>query len=184
MTLALLVLAGILLLVLITAALQPAECRYERHALIAAAPAVVFPYVNAPQRWLDWSPWEKVDPAMKRTYDGPAAGTGATYAWDGNRQIGAGRMTIVESRPDELIVFRLEFLRPFKATNRAEFTFAPEGNGTYVTWRMQGRNTAMGRVLGLFLDMDRMVGGQFDQGLQTLRRQCEQEADEVRMRGE
>jgi uncharacterized protein YndB with AHSA1/START domain len=174
MTIALSILAGIILLVLIAAALQPAECRYERQALIAASPAVVFPYVNEPRRWLDWSPWEKVDPAMQRTYDGPAAGTGSAYAWDGNKHIGAGRMTITDSQPDERIVFRLEFLRPFKATNRAEFTFVPSGAGTYVTWRMEGRNTAMGRVLGLFLNMDKMVGGQFDQGLQTLRRLCEQ----------
>lgn len=172
----LLVLLGLVAVLLLAAAFRPVQFRYERHALISAPPSAVFPYVNELRQWTTWSPWEKMDPGMKRTFTGPAAGVGSVYAWDGNRHIGAGRMTIVDSRADEWVRLKLEFFRPFACTNRGELTFAPEGSGTYVTWSMEGNNTFMGRLAGLFINMDKMCGGQFEEGLATLRRLCERKA--------
>ena len=171
----LLVILGLVALVLLAAAFRPVRFRYERHALIDAPPAVVFAHVNELRKWQAWSPWEKMDPAMKRTLAGPAAGVGSIYEWDGNRQIGAGRMTIVESRPDEAVGLKLEFFRPFACTNRGDLTFAAEGRSTYVTWSMTGENTFMGRLVGLFINMDKMCGGQFEEGLANLRKLAERE---------
>jgi len=168
MIIALLVILGLVALVGVLALLQPARFRYERSATIATSPADIFPSVNELKRWLAWSPWEKMDPAMKRTFEGPAAGVGAVYAWDGNRNIGAGRMTIAESRPNERIRIRLEFYRPFACCNEVEFTFAPVPGGTAVTWSMTGANKFPGRVVGLFMNMDKMCGTQFEEGLANL----------------
>lgn len=176
LTTILLAILGLIALILLAAALRPVDFRYERHALIAAPPAVVFAHVNELRNWLAWSPWEKYDPAMKRTFAGPAAGVGASYAWEGNHQIGAGRMTVTASRPAEQVVLQLEFFRPFACTNRGEFTFATEGNSTYVTWSMTGKNKFIGRVMGLFMNMDKMIGGQFEEGLANLRRLAERPA--------
>jgi hypothetical protein len=176
LTTILFVILGLLALILLAAALRPADFRYERHALIAAPPAAVFSHVNELRNWLAWSPWEKYDPTMKRTFAGPAAGVGASYAWDGNNRIGAGRMTVTESRPAERIVLKLEFFRPFACTNRCEFTFASEGNSTYVTWNMTGKNNFISRVMGLFMNMDRLIGGNFEEGLGNLRRLAERSA--------
>lgn len=169
LTIALVVL-GLIALVLVIAALQPDDCRHTRRALIPAPVSAVFPHVNELPKWLAWSPWEKMDPAMKRTFDGPDAGPGAIYAWDGNRNIGAGRMTITESRPNEVIRLKLEFFRPFACTNRVEFTFTPEAGGTTVSWTMEGKMQFIGKVMGLFMNMDKMIGGQFEEGLANLAR--------------
>jgi hypothetical protein len=107
------------------------------------------------------------------TYDGPPVGTGAGYTWAGNNKVGEGRMTISESRPNEFIRFQLDFLKPFKATNTAEFTFKPEGNQTFVSWSMTGKNNFMFKAAGLFMNMDKLVGGQFEQGLADLKSLCE-----------
>jgi len=166
------VLLGVALLVLllvVIVALQPATFRIARSTTVAAPPPVVFAEVDDFHRWQAWNPWQKLDPDAKNTYAGPPAGEGASFAWDGDENVGAGRMTIVESRPAELVRIRLEFLRPMEATNTAEFTFVPEGSGTLVTWSMAGENGFLGKAFGLFMDMDEMVGTQFEQGLADMK---------------
>src|SRR5438045_2986202 len=135
----LLVLGVIVIAFLIVVALQPADFRVVRTASIPASPAAVFVQVNDLHQWQAWSPWEKLDPAMKRSFEGPAAGVGAAYAWAGNKDVGEGRMSITESRPNELVAMKLEFLKPFAATNTTEFVFKPEGNQTVVSWSMSVR---------------------------------------------
>ena len=125
----------------------------------------VFGQVNDFHRWDGWSPWAKMDPAMKTTYSGAAAGEGASYAWVGNSQVGEGRMTITESRPSDHIVVRLEFVKPMAATNTATFTFKPDAGGTDVTWAMDGNNGFMGKAFSVFMNMDKMLGAYFEQGL-------------------
>ena len=165
----LIALAVIVLVLVAVIALRPADFRYTRSATIAAPAAAVFANVNDLHQWEAWSPWAKIDPAMKMTYDGPASGVGASYAWSGNNEVGEGRSTIMESRANELIRLKLEFKRPFAATNDVEFTFKPEGAQTVVTWAMWGKNSFMGKAVGLVIDCEKMVGGQFEQGLGTLK---------------
>ena len=149
--------------------LRPSEFRVVRTARIAAAPATVFSHINDFHKWEAWSPWAKLDPAAKNSFDGKASGTGAIFAWSGNRKVGEGRMMITESRPSELIRIKLDFFKPFKASNTAQFTFRPDGDRTLVEWSMAGRNNFMGKAIGLFMDCDKMVGGQFEQGLANLK---------------
>jgi len=148
---------------------RPSEFRVERTRVIAAPPAAVFAQVNDFHKWPTWNPWGKLDPTMKQTYEGAPAGVGAVYTWAGNRQVGEGRMTIVESRPDELIRLRLDFMKPLPGTSTAEFTFQPQGNETAVTWRMHGTNNFMAKAIHLVINMDRMIGGQFDRGLADMK---------------
>lgn len=162
-------LAAIIALILVVAAFQRDDFRVERRTNISAPPPVVFGHVNDLHRWQAWSPWEKLDPELRRTYAGPSAGTGASYAWAGNSKVGEGRMTITESRPSEVIRMKLEFLKPFAATNETEFTFKPEGNQTAVTWTMSGKKNFMSKVFCLFMNMDKMVGGDFEKGLTALK---------------
>lgn len=150
-------------------AMQPAEFRVTRTATISAPAPVVFAQVNDFHKWVAWSPWEKIDPAMKKTYEGAPAGAGAISTWAGNRDVGEGRTTIVDSRPNELIRIKLEMFKPFAATNTVEFTFKPEGNQTVVTWGMAGKSNFVTKAIGLFMDMDKMVGGDFEQGLAQLK---------------
>jgi hypothetical protein len=164
---------GIAVLFLALAALgfvatRPAGFRIERSAVVGAPPEVVFALIDDFRQWGRWSPWEKVDPGMQRTFAGPAAGPGASYAWAGNREIGSGRMTILESRPGERVSIRLEFFEPFAATNEARFELAAAGAGTRVTWSMEGRNGFVGKAISLVMDMDAMVGTQFERGLADL----------------
>jgi uncharacterized protein YndB with AHSA1/START domain len=166
---ALMIVAPIVVVFLAVVALQPADFRIQRSALIAAPAQAVFAQVNDFRKWLAWSPWEKMDPALKRTYEGPPAGTGAKYAWQGNKNVGEGQMTITESRPGELVRIKLEFVKPFAATNTAEFTFKPEGGGTAVTWSMTGRNNFMAKAVSMFMSLEKMVGGQFEQGLAQMK---------------
>jgi Polyketide cyclase / dehydrase and lipid transport len=170
------VIAAIVILFLIVVAMQPSQFRVERKATIAAPPAVVFRHVNSFHKWNDWSPWAKLDPSAKNSYDGPEAGTGAKFAWQGNNKVGQGQMTILESRPSDLIRIKLEFIRPFTCTNAAEFTFRPEGNQTAVTWAMTGTNNFMAKAFGLFMNMDKMVGGDFEKGLASLKSLAEAQA--------
>jgi hypothetical protein len=163
------VIAAALVALVVAVALHPFEFRIARAATISAPLQSVFAQVNDFRKWVEWSPWEKLDPAMKRTYEGPPAGEGAVYAWSGNGDVGEGRTTITESRPCELIKMRLDFLRPFEVTNQVEFAFRPEANGTAVTWSMSGRNGFLCKAVGLFMNMDRMVGGQFEKGLAQLK---------------
>jgi hypothetical protein len=150
-------------------ALQPAAYRVSRSATIAAPAPVVFAQVNDFHRWAAWSPWEKIDPAMKRTYEGPPAGVGASYTWAGKGEVGEGRMTIVESRPSDLIQVKLEFVKPFAGTSVAEFSFKPEGDRTLVTWSMTGDKNFIAKAIHLVMSMDRMIGDQFDKGLAAMK---------------
>jgi hypothetical protein len=149
-------------------ATRPERFRIERSAVVGAPPDVVFALIDDFHQWGRWSPWEKVDPDMQRTWEGPAVGPGASYAWAGDREIGSGRMTILESRPGELVSIRLEFFEPFAATNEARFELSPSGAGTRVTWSMEGRNGFVGKAISLAMDMDAMVGTQFERGLADL----------------
>lgn len=165
----LITLAAIIALVLVVAAFQPSEFRVTRNATIAAPAAVIFAEINDFHRWVAWSPWEKLDPAMKRTYEGAAAGVGAVYAWDGNSDVGSGRMTITESRPGELINIRLEFFEPMPGVCPTEFTFRSEAGSTRVTWTMSGTNNYLSKIVCLFMNMDKMIGGDFEKGLAGLK---------------
>ena len=127
-------LLALVILFLVVVATRPAGYRVTRSATIAAPPPAVFAQVNDFHKWEAWNPWGKIDPAMKITYDGPAAGKGAGYAWVGNKEVGAGRMTIMESQPNDLILINLEFFKPMAGVALTEFTFKPEGNQTVVTW--------------------------------------------------
>jgi carbon monoxide dehydrogenase subunit G len=165
-----LVAVAIIVVVLVAVVvMQPSEFRVERSAVIPAPPAAVFAQINDLRRWEAWSPWEKVDPALKKTYDGPPAGVGASFAWAGNYEVGEGRVTITESRAPERVGIRLEMIEPMAATNAVTFTLAPEGAQTRVTWSMVGRNGFVSKAVGLVMDMDKMVGGQFEKGLANLK---------------
>ena len=161
--------AALVLILIAVIAARTSDFRVTRTALIAAPPDVVFDQVNDLHHWEAWSPWAKLDPAAKNTYVGPPAGTGAAFSWSGNRNIGEGRMTVTESIPAKLVRFRLDFVKPFKGTNLAEFTFKPDGGGTTVTWSMSGKYNFITKAFGLFMDCEKMVGGQFDQGLAQMK---------------
>lgn len=166
---ALIIAALVLALLVVFIATRPAEFRITRRAPITAPIAAVFPHVNELRKWEAWSPWAKLDPNAKSVYEGPAAGVGASMTWAGNRDVGQGRMTILESRTDELIRLKLEFYQPFVATNTAEFTFKLEDGHTVVTWCMFGTNNFLAKAMNLVINCDKMVGGQFDKGLASLR---------------
>jgi carbon monoxide dehydrogenase subunit G len=165
----LIALAAIVAVFVVIVALQPAEFRVARSATISAPSETVFAQVNDFHNWTAWSPWAKLDPAMKQTYEGAPAGTGAVSTWAGNKDVGEGRMTIIESRPSELIRIKLEFFKPFAATNTAEFTFKPAGDQTAVTWSMAGEKNFMAKAFGLFMNMDKMIGDDFEKGLANLK---------------
>jgi len=145
----------------------------ERSATIAAPPERVFNKVQDFHAWEAWSPWAKMDPAMKTTYSGAPAGTGAVYDWSGNDDVGTGRMTIVETKPAQDIHIKLEFFKPWEALTKTRFQFQPEGNGTKVTWRMDGTNTFMSKAMSLVMNMDEMIGKDFERGLAELKAQSE-----------
>jgi Polyketide cyclase / dehydrase and lipid transport len=163
------VVAAIVVAFLIVVAMQPSDFRITRSAKMSATPATVFAQVNDYHKWDAWSPWAKLDPNAKSTFEGPTSGTGATMTWSGNDKVGEGRQTIIESRADDMIRIKLDFLKPFEATNTAEFTFKPEGDQTVVTWSMYGKNNFMGRAVSLFMDCDKMVGSEFEKGLASMK---------------
>jgi len=164
-----LALAFIALIFIIVITGQPDEFKVSRSATFSAPPDKVFPHINDLHKWEAWSPWAKLDPNAKNTFDGPAQGAGSSMAWDGNNKVGSGKMTITDSRPGEVVRFRLEFLKPMQATNTAEFTFRPEGGQTVVVWSMAGKNSFAGKMFSLLMNCDKMVGGQFSQGLANLK---------------
>lgn len=153
---------------LVVVAMRPDKFHIERSAQVKVPPATVFPLVNDFHGWTEWSPWDKLDPNLKRTYSREESGKGAVYAWAGNDEVGEGKMTILESKPDELVVIKLEFLKPFAATNRATFKLAAADGGTHVTWSMDGNNNFMGKAIQLIMDMDKIVGKDFETGLANL----------------
>jgi hypothetical protein len=152
----------------IVVALQPPTFHIERSVTIAAPPPVPHALVNDFHAWSGWSPWEKLDPTMKRSYDGPVAGVGAKYAWAGNDDVGEGRMTIEQSSVRQIAI-RLEFIEPFAATNRATFAFEPVTEGTKVTWAMDGDKNFASKAFGLVMDMDEVIGADFERGLASLK---------------
>ena len=162
-------LAVLVVVFIIVVATRPDSFRVTRSTVVSAPAEFVFAQVNDLHKWEAWNPWGKLDPACKMTYEGPAAGTGAGYTWAGNKKVGEGRMTITESRPNELIRFNLEFLKPFKANNTAEFNFTFDGNQTTVAWSMAGKRNFVFKAFGLFVDCDKMVGRDFERGLADLK---------------
>lgn len=168
--------AVVLAVFLIIVALQPSTFRVTRSLAVAAPADAIFPHVNELKKWAAWNPWEKIDPNMKLTYEGPAAGVGASYSWVGNKDVGEGRMTITASRPNEAVRFRLEFFKPMAGVSDAEFTFKPQGNQTEVSWTMTGKNNFIAKAFCLFMNMDKMIGGQFEKGLADLKSIVETEA--------
>jgi uncharacterized protein YndB with AHSA1/START domain len=169
----LLALAFIAILFVIVIAGQPDEFKICRSADISAPPEKIFPHVNDLHQWKPWSPWAKLDPNSTATFSGSESGSGAVMAWAGNNKVGQGKMTITESAPVQRIRLRLEFQKPMVATNLAEFSFTPEADQTVVTWSMSGKNNLMGKIFGLFVNCDQMVGGQFETGLANLKRVAE-----------
>jgi uncharacterized protein YndB with AHSA1/START domain len=154
---------------LILAALKPDVFRVQRSVSIKAAPEKIFPLINEFDRWSAWSPYEKKDPAMKRTRSGPAAGKGAAYAWEGNGDVGAGRMEITDSSTPSLIALNLDFTKPFEAHNKVEFTLEGKGGTTNVTWSMRGPVPYVAKIVHVIFDMDKMVGKDFEAGLANLK---------------
>jgi len=165
----LIALAAIVVVFVVVVAMQPSDFRVARSATISAPAPAVFAQVNDLHKWEAWSPWAKLDPAAKSTSEGPPAGTGAIFRWAGNKEVGERSMTITESRPNELIRFNLEFLKPMAGTSTAEFTFKPEVNQTTVTWSMTGKNNFIAKAMCLFMNMDQMVGGQFEKELAAMK---------------
>jgi hypothetical protein len=158
------------------ASTKPNIFRIERTTSIKAPPAVIFAYFNDFHRWGAWSPYEHRDPDMKRTYSGPESGVGSIYEWSGDRNIGSGRIEILEATPPSKIVIKLDFLTPFEAHNTGEFTMVPKGDATEVTWAMYGPATLMSKVMSTIINMDRMVGGDFETGLANLKAAAESQA--------
>lgn len=150
-------------------AMQPDEFRITRSTTIAAPAAEVFAQVDDFHNWEAWSPWAKLDPTAKVTFEGPTAGTGAKFRWSGNDEVGEGSMTVVESQPSDLIVLKLEFVKPFENSCTEEFTFRPQADQTVVTWTMSGRNTFLCKAVHMCMDMEKMVGGDFEKGLASLK---------------
>lgn len=160
----------------VVVAMQPNDYKVERSATIAAPPATAFAQVNDFHKWEAWSPWAKLDPNCKNTFEGPTAGAGAVFKWAGNDEVGEGRMEIVESKPDELIRIKLDFIKPFESSCDTVFTFKPEGSATVVTWTMSGKNNFVGKGFCMFMNMDKMVGADFEKGLAGMKTVAEAEA--------
>jgi hypothetical protein len=171
-------LVAITVIVLLVAALvgfaasRPDSFRIARSTVVAAPPEAIYPLIVDFRRWTSWSPYEALDADLVRSYGGAASGVGATYAWEG-RKAGAGRMEIIGETPPYLVSIRLEFTRPFKASNIAEFALRPDNGGTQVTWSMTGPQNFIAKTMGLFFNMDRMVGKDFETGLANIRKNAE-----------
>ncbi len=159
--------------ILIYAATRPDTFRVQRTATIKAPPEKIFALINDLRSWSLWSPYEKKDPAMKRTFSGAASGKGAIYEWDGDKNVGKGRMEITEATPPAKILIKLDFISPFEGHNTAEFTMEPRSDGTVVTWAMYGSASLMMKVMGLFMNMDNMIGNDFAAGLANLKATAE-----------
>ena len=163
-----LVVVGVVVLCVVVA-MQPADFKITRSATFNAPPEKVFEQINDFHKWEAWSPWAKIDPNMKTTYSGSATGTGAGYAWVGNDEVGEGKMTINESRPSSMVKIDLEFIKPFAAKNVTEFNIKPSGDKSDVTWTMTGTNNFVMKAFCLVMDMDKLVGGDFEKGLTQLK---------------
>lgn len=151
------------------AANQPDDFKVSRSATLAATPAAVFEQVNDFHKWEAWSPWAKMDPNAKNSFDGPTSGVDAKFGWSGNSDVGEGSMTIVDSKPNELVRIRLDFTRPMEGTSDVEFKLEPQGDQTKVTWSMAGKNNFLAKAVSLFMDCEKMVGDQYEKGLDNLK---------------
>jgi uncharacterized protein YndB with AHSA1/START domain len=172
----LMVLAVVVVILLGVIATRPATFHIERSASIAAPADIVYAQISDFHQWANWSPWDKLDPQLKRTFEGAASGTGAGYSWIGNDKVGEGRMTITESKPSERVEIKLEFIKPYAATNKTEFTLKPSGSNTSVTWAMSGENGFMAKAMSLFMDMEKMIGPDFEKGLAGIKEISEADA--------
>jgi len=168
-----LLVAVLLVAVAVLASFQPDVFRVQRSTTIAAPPDKVYPLVDDFKRWTAWSPFESMDPTMRRRYGATTAGKGATYAWDGDGKAGAGRMSIVESSPPSRIGIALDFERPMRNHADVVFAFVPQGDATQVTWSMTSRNTFLGKVMHVFFDAETLVGDDFARGLSALKATAE-----------
>ena len=155
--------------ILIAAATRPDSFRIERSIRVSAPAEKIFHYVNDFNQWGVWSPWEKLDPAMKRSYAGPQSGNGAVYEWQGNGKVGQGRMEILDTSAPGHIVIKPDFIQPFEAHNRAIFNFQPVGSDTEVVWAMEGPSPYVSKLMGLFFNMDKLIGNDFERGLANLK---------------
>ncbi len=159
--------------VLLFAATRPDTFGVQRSATIKAPPEKIFALVNDLQQWRSWSPYENKDPAMKRTFTGPPAGKGAAYAWEGNKEVGQGRMEISGTTPPNLVTIQLDFIKPFEGHNRVDFRIEPQGDTTQVTWAMNGPAPYITKLMSIFVDMDKMIGRDFEVGLANLKAAAE-----------
>ncbi|TPI37717.1 SRPBCC family protein [Mesorhizobium sp. B3-1-9] len=169
----LIILAVIIAAVLVYAATRPNDFVVTRSASIKAPAETIFPLIDDFRRWPEWSPYEKLDPGMKRTLSGAESGKGAAYAWEGNSKAGKGRMEIVNSVPSSLVSLKLDFEKPFRANNTVDFSLSPSGEGTTVTWAMRGARPFIAKLMGLFMNFDTLIGKDFEAGLGNLRRLAE-----------
>ena len=165
---------GIVLVILVAgalvlAAMKPDTFRVERTASIKAPPEKIFAQISDLKTWAAWSPYEKKDPAMKRAFGATTAGKGAVYEWDGNKNVGKGRMEITDAAPSSRIVIKLDFIEPFEGHNTAEFTMDGKGGATQVTWAMYGPANFVSKLMGVFFNMDKMIGADFEAGLANLK---------------
>lgn len=160
----------LLIIIAVVVEMQPDAFYVERSMTISTAPEVVFTKINDLHSWPTWSPWVKLDPKMQTAYEGSPAGVGAISGWNGNDEVGEGRSTILESRPNEFIKIKLDFLRPMEATNMTEFRFSNRDGVTTVKWNMSGKNNFIGKAVGLVMNYEKMVGDQFEEGLTNLKK--------------
>ncbi len=160
--------ALLILIVLGLAAMQPDSYKVQRSATIKAPPEKIIPLISDFHNWASWSPWENLDPAMKRTFSGAAKDKGAVYAWEGNDKVGAGRMEILDVTQPTKVDIKLDFLRPFESHCQTVFTLEPKGDSTTVTWTMSGPSAFITKLMGLFASMDSMVGKDFEAGLASM----------------
>lgn len=168
--------AAVLLVLVAVVATRPSRYAVERSATIAAPAELIYGQLADFHRWDAWSPWAKLDPAMKTSHSGAPSGQGAVYEWSGNDQVGKGRMTVTAAEPPTRLAIDLEFLEPFASRSRTDFTLAPAPGGTKVTWAMTGELGFAEKAVGLFMDMDTMIGKDFEKGLAQLEAVAEAEA--------
>jgi uncharacterized protein YndB with AHSA1/START domain len=157
-------------------ATRPAAFRIERSATIEAPEDIVYANVSNFHEWAAWSPWDRLDPDMEKLFEGPESGVGASYHWSGNDDAGEGRMTIIDAQPAERVVIQLDFIKPWEASHVTRFELSPVAEGTHVTWTMEGENDFIGKAASVFMNMDQVVGGDFEKGLASLREVAESEA--------
>ena len=162
--------------VLVAASLQPDALVVSRSTTIQAPPEAIYPLIADFKRWRAWSPYEDKDPGMRRSFAGAESGVGAAYAWEGDGEVGAGRMEIVEAAPPGRVTLQLDFSRPFEAHNSVDFTLAPKPGGTEAAWTMRGPMPFLSKVMCLFIDMDQMIGADFEKGLANLKAVAEKQA--------